>query len=110
MTPLPHGQLLAQLPPPGPTEAFDRLLTRPGLRIERIVSHGHASPPDFWYDQPEDEWVLLLAGSASIGFEDGREMHLGPGDWLTLPAHCRHRVLRSASPTVWVAIFAGSGA
>ena len=102
-----HGQLLAQLPPPGADEAVDLLLTTPGVRIERIVSHGHASPPGFWYDQPEDEWVLVVSGSASIGFEDGSEQHLGPGDWLTLPAHRRHRVLRTASPTVWLAVFVG---
>lgn len=106
MASLSLGRLLANLPPPGPAEAFDLLLARPGLRIERIVSHGHVSPPDFWYDQPEDEWVLVVAGSATLGFEDGSEHHLGPGDWLTLPAHRRHRVLRTASPTVWIAVFA----
>ena len=106
MTPARHGRLLAQLPPPGGAESFDALLARPGLRIERIVSHGHASPPGHWYDQAEDEWVMVVTGSATIGFEDGREVDLGPGDWLTLPAHCRHRVLRTAAPTVWVAVFA----
>jgi cupin 2 domain-containing protein len=88
-------------------EAFELLLSRPGLSIERIVSHGHASPPDFWYDQDEDEWVMVVAGRAAIGFEDGREVELGPGDWLSLPAHCRHRVLRTATPTVWLAVYAG---
>lgn len=104
---LPHGQLLAQIPSPGAEETFDLLVETPGIRIERIVSHGHASLPGFWYDQPEDEWVLVVSGSASIGFEDGTERHLGPGDWLALPAHCRHRVLRTATPTVWLAVFAG---
>jgi len=108
MTPLSHGRLLADLPPPGPAEAFERLLARPGLTIERIVSHAHASPPDFWYDQAEDEWVMVVAGRATLGFEDGRALELGPGDWLTLPAHCRHRVLRTADPTVWLAVFAAA--
>ena len=107
MTPLRHGRLLAALPPPGPDEAFEALFSRPGLRIERIVSHGHASPPDHWYDQTEDEWVMVVEGRATIGFDDGREVELGAGDWLTLPAHCRHRVLRTAAPTVWLAVFAG---
>jgi cupin 2 domain-containing protein len=102
-----HGHLLADIPPPGQAESFEQLLARPGLRIERIVSHGHASPPDFWYDQAEDEWVMVVAGSAAIGFEDGSEVELAAGDWLSLPAHCRHRVLRTAAPTVWLAVFAG---
>ena len=49
-------------------ERVDALLTRPGLRIERIVSRGQASPPGFWYDQAEGEWVLLLAGTARLRF------------------------------------------
>ena len=105
-----HGRLLADIPQPGSAEAFDTLLAQPGLRIERIVSHGHASPPGFWYDQTEDEWVMVLRGNAAIGFEDGREVELAAGDWVFLPAHCRHRVLRSAAPTVWLAVFAGADA
>jgi cupin 2 domain-containing protein len=109
MSALPRGNLLAPLPPAGTAEHVAALLARPGLRIERIVSHGQASPPDFWYDQAEDEWVLLLAGSATLALDDGTRVDLGPGDWLTLPAHCRHRVERTASPTVWLAVFAGGG-
>jgi cupin 2 domain-containing protein len=104
--PASQGNLFASLPGPQAEESFDLLLARPGLRIERIVSHGQASPPDFWYDQAEDEWVLLVAGSAAIGFPDGREVALAPGDWLSLPARCRHRVLRTAAPSVWLAVFA----
>lgn len=109
MTTPPTGNLLAPLPPAGLTEHVDRLLLTPGLRIERIVSHGQASPPDFWYDQTEDEWVLVLAGQGTLAFADGREITLGPGDWLTIPAHCRHRVVRTDNPTVWLAVFPGSG-
>lgn len=106
MSSLSHGRLLADLPPPGSAEAFESLLAWPGLKIERIVSRGTASPPDFWYDQAEDEWVMVVAGHATLGFEDGRELDLAPGDWISLPAHCRHRVLRTADPTVWLAVFA----
>ena len=62
------GNLLAPLPAAGPDEVVTALLTRPGLTVERIVSHGHASPPGFWYDQPQAEWVLVLAGAARIAF------------------------------------------
>lgn len=97
--------LFAQLPPPGHDEAFEPLLERPGLRLERIVSHGHATPPGEWYDQEQDEWVMVLAGTARLRIED--QVHdLGPGDSVLLPAHCRHRVERTDpdQPTVWLAL------
>ena len=87
---------------------MDALLTRPGLRIERIVSLGHASPPGFWYDQPEGEWVLLIAGAARLRFADETEARfLEPGDWLDIAPHRRHRVdwTDPAAATVWLAVF-----
>lgn len=102
---LPHGNLLAALPPASaPTESFEPLFAAGGVTIERIVSDGHASPPGFWYDQPHAEWVLLVQGAAVIGFADGRSHPMKPGDWLTIPAHCRHRVVSTAPRTVWLAV------
>jgi cupin 2 domain-containing protein len=98
--------LLAPLP--DAAERVDTLLTRPGLRIERIVSRGEASPPGFWYDQPKAEWVLVLAGAARLRFADETEARiLGPGDWVDIAPHRRHRVdwTDPAVPTVWLAIF-----
>ncbi|MDX9698914.1 MAG: cupin domain-containing protein, partial [Rhodocyclaceae bacterium] len=86
------GNLLAHLPPPGEDESFEILLDTPACRIERIVSHGHTSPPGFWYDQDGDEWVLLMQGQATLAFADGGEYRLTAGDWVHIPAHCRHRV------------------
>ncbi len=100
------GKLLADLPAPGAEEAFATLFSAPGCRIERIVSHGHASPPGFWYDQDEDEWVMLVQGAATLAFYDGRRLMLSAGDWVTIPAHCRHRVESTAPTTVWLAVFA----
>ena len=78
-----------------------------GPRIERIVSEGHVSPEGFWYDQGEPEWVALLQGTAELEFEDGRRHPMGAGDWLTIPAHERHRVAHTSSdpPCVWLAVF-----
>lgn len=100
------GRLLSALPAAGAGESFDELLRQGGVRIERIVSHGQASPPGFWYDQPQREWVLVLAGRGAVAFEDGTEVALGPGDWLDIPAHARHRVAWTdpAQPTVWLAV------
>ena len=100
--------LLALLPNAEATERVDTLLTRPGLRIERIVSRGQASPPGFWYDQGEGEWVVLLAGAARLRFADETEAHLlRSGDWIDIAPHRRHRVdwTDPATPTVWLAVF-----
>lgn len=78
------------------------------VRIERIVSRGHASPPGFWYDQAEHEWVLLLKGRAALRFESGdRLLEMGEGDFVDIPAHARHRVEWTAADTetVWLAVF-----
>ena len=82
-------------------------LTAPNVRIERIVSRGHASPPDFWYDQPQAEWVIVLAGSAAIAFDgEASPRTLRRGDHLHIPAHARHRVVWTDAnePTVWLAV------
>lgn len=77
------------------------------VRIERIVSRGQASPPGFWYDQAQAEWVLLLAGAAGIRFDgEAAPRALAPGDHLLIPAHVRHRVewTDAAQATVWLAV------
>ena len=88
-------------------ELLTTLAERPGVRIERIVSTGQASPPGFWYDQDWGEWVVLLSGAARLRFADEDEArYLGPGDWVDIPAHCRHRVEWTDldQPTVWLAV------
>lgn len=100
--------LLSDLPDAGATEVIEALLSAPGTRIERIVSHGQASPPGFWYDQDQAEFVLLLAGAARLRFADEAEPRvLTPGDWINIEAHRRHRVewTDPERPTVWLVIF-----
>lgn len=101
------GSLFAALPnTPLPDEVATVLVRGTGVRIERILSTGQTSPPGFWYDQDEHEWVAVLSGQASLRFQDESEpRHLNPGDWLFIPAHRRHRVDRTTSPTVWLAVF-----
>lgn len=80
------------------------------VRIERIVSTGHASPAGFWYDQDEHEWVVVLQGAARLRFADESEARpLGPGDHVLIPAHRKHRVEWTSpdEPTVWLAVFYG---
>jgi cupin 2 domain-containing protein len=105
--PLAHGSLLDRLPSLRAEEQVERLIDGPNIRIERIVSTGQASPPGFWYDQPDDEFVVLLSGAARLRFEaDDFVLDLEPGDWVEIPAHVRHRVesTQAEPPTVWLAV------
>ncbi len=101
------GNLFAGIPGTLAAEQLTALLTAANVRIERIVSRGHASPPDFWYDQPQAEWVIVLAGSAAIAFDgEASPRTLRCGDHLHIPAHARHRVVWTDAnePTVWLAV------
>lgn len=101
--------LFGDVPTVLPEELIQTLLSRSDLRIERIVSMGHASPDGFWYDQEESEWVLLLAGAARLRFEDQEPIDLTPGMFVDIPAHRRHRVewTEPGRPTIWLAIHYG---
>ncbi len=106
-----RGNLLAGLPAHQAEEHIERLVGGRGFRIERIVSTGQASPAGFWYDQPDDEFVVLLAGAARLRFEeDDRILDLTPGDWVETPAHVRHQVewTQAKPPTVWLAVHRGA--
>ena len=84
--------LFADLPTPLPDELCDTLLNVAGLRLERIVSHGHSCPEGFWYDQEESKWVLLIEGSARLQFEGEEPFQMTPGSFVNIPARKRHRV------------------
>lgn len=98
--------LLAGVPKHLHAELVETLAGSRGVRIERIVSRGHSSPEGFWYDQEEEEFVLLISGAAELEFEEGSEV-LNSGDWLLIPAHCRHRVKWTApdEATIWLAVY-----
>ncbi len=107
MTAAPAGNLLENIPNRLPDELFTAILTTAAFRVERIVSLGHASPEGFWYDQDQDEWVLVVEGAARIRFDGETEaVELKAGDYILIPAHRRHRVEWTAPDhrTVWLAI------
>lgn len=88
-------------------ESGEELLTlfeNAQAKIERIVSHAHPSPAGFWYDQEEDEWVIVLRGTATLEFAGGERVELREGDYLTIPRHLRHRVARTSAETIWLAV------
>jgi len=99
------AEALASTPDlPKLAEEFHVLHESSQVRIERIVSHSQASPPEFWYDQEDDEWVLLVRGEAVLEFEGGEEMRLQTGSYLLIPRHQKHRVQSTSKDAVWLAV------
>jgi len=98
--------ILEALPAEASTEITTELLAHSGVRIERIVSTGQATPADAPYIQAHDEWVLLVAGGAGLRIEADGDYVLRPGDCVLIPANRRHWVTWTAArePTVWLAI------
>ena len=101
------GNLLADLPSALADEEVATLAASGHMRLDRIVSTGQASPEGVWYDQAEAEWVVVLRGRARLRFEgEDADREFGPGDYVHIPAHARHRVAWTApdTPTVWLAL------
>jgi cupin 2 domain-containing protein len=101
------SNLFSNIPDKGNEEVFNSLVDKKNVKIERIISSGQSSPEGFWYDQEKDEWVILLSGSATLSFENEEQLcSLFPGDYIFIPAHCKHRVESTDkhSKTVWLAV------
>lgn len=101
------SNIFADIPEKLPEELFQCILKQDGVRIERIVSKGHITPPEKCYDQAWDEWVMLLEGQASLFFDqEQKRVSLKAGDYVFIPAHTLHRVEWTAPDinTVWLAI------
>ncbi|HLW66310.1 MAG TPA: cupin domain-containing protein [Gemmataceae bacterium] len=101
------SNIFANIPHDRLQELSETLVASDVVRIERIVSFGHISPPGFWYDQDTNEWVLLLQGAAELRFEDEAALvRLSTGDCCNIPAHRRHRVewTDMTKPTIWLAV------
>ena len=98
--------LLTDIPKDLPAEFFETLVNTDSVLVERIVSRGHTTAKNDWFDQDKNEFVVLLKGAARLEFEDGRLLTLGSGDWLRIAAHEKHRVVWTAKDvdTVWLAV------
>ena len=99
--------ILENIPAELPEELAEVLLEGASFRIERIVSYGHSSPEGCWYDQEQNEWVLVLQGHACLLFEGEEEpVFLSSGDYVNIPAHVKHRVewTDADQETVWLAV------
>jgi cupin 2 domain-containing protein len=74
------------------------------VKIERIVSRSHSSPPGFWYDPTEDEWAMVVRGTAALEFAAGEIVEMQEGDYVIIPRGVRHRVACTSANTVWLAV------
>ena len=101
------NNIFSDVPNEIPEEIFQTLIENKHIKIERIISAGHKSPKQGWYDQKDNEWVIVLRGHAKIEFESGDEHSLIAGDYLNIAAHCKHRVSWTAEDeeTIWLAVF-----
>lgn len=101
------ANIYSTLPAEFKDEIFEELISARNVRIERIISKGHSSPEQGWYDQAENEWVIVLEGAGTILFENGVEVNLKKGDYVNIASHARHKVTWTDpdNVTVWLAVF-----
>lgn len=97
--------LLQDIPADLKNEVFEVIAASETVKVERIISKGQVSTE--WYDQNQHEWVMVLQGSGELLFADGARVRLGVGDYLNIPAHCKHKVswTHPDEVTIWLAIF-----
>jgi len=103
-----NNNIFSSIPEDIPDEITEQIINSGTVRIERIISNGQSSPDNFWYDQDENEWVIVLQGQAEILFENELKIiSLKTGDFINIPAHAKHKVKRTAEnmATIWLAVF-----
>jgi len=100
------GNLFESLPEDISNEVFSDIVQGENIRIERIISKGHSSPESGWYDQNENEWVIVLKGEARLSFQNNNDVPLVAGSYLNIPAHTKHKVTWTTpnKETIWLAV------
>lgn len=102
-----YGNLFSNIPVLTMGELFEDVIVTDFTRIQRIISRGQSSPEGFWYDQAENELVIVLQGKGRLEFEDGERLDMDVGDFVAIPAHRKHRVdwTDPDTETIWLAVF-----
>ena len=98
--------IFKNIPTQLPKELFENIISKDGIKIQRIISKGHTTPVSEWYNQDNDEWVIVLQGEAILSFEDSNDVRLESGDYINIPAHTSHRVSWTTpdEETIWLAV------
>jgi len=102
------GNFFSNIPCHINDEVFETIFASDGCGIKRIISKGHQSPPNYWYDQERNEWVMVLKGAAALKFKNSKKIvEMMPGDYVQIPAHCKHRVEWTDPDveTIWLAVY-----
>ena len=101
------NNLFNQIPHNLEKEIFEQLIESNNVRIERIISKGHTSPESGWYEQEQNEWVMVVKGAAILSFADGHSVNLKEGDYLNIEAYKKHRVewTDPDTETIWLAVY-----
>ena len=101
------SNILKNIPTKIPNELFEEILSKNSIKIERIISKGHITPKDEWYNQENNEWVIVLQGEAILSFEDSDDVLLKSGDYINILAHTKHRVSWTIpnKETIWLVVF-----
>jgi len=88
-------------------EVLEQLVKSENITIERIISKGHKSPETGWYNQNQNEWVIVLQGKAIISFEEESAITLESGDYVNIKPHQKHKVIWTdpSIETIWLAVF-----
>jgi len=100
------GNIFETIPKEMDDEKFESLIESGAVKIERIISKGHTSPKEGWYDQDQDEWVIVLRGPATIMCENAEPINLSEGGYINIPAGTKHKVIWTDPEieTVWLAV------
>lgn len=101
------NNIFSQIPKDIPDEVFEEIINTNDCKIERIISKGHSTPNNYWYEQEKNEWVIVLKGYAHLLFEENDELIImKKGDYINIPAHKKHRVewTDPNKETIWLAV------
>jgi len=98
--------IFKNIPIPNEDEYFENIIKNDTLKIQKIVSHGHTSPKSGWYEAPNEEWIILLEGGATLSFQNGEDISLSIGDYINIPAHSKHKVswTKPECNTIWLVV------
>jgi|SRR3989338_454856 len=107
MSKLKNGNFFSKIPKSIPKELFETIVSSNDFKIEKIISKGHKTKKDYWYDQDNNESVLILNGSAELLFENEELIKMKEGEYIIIPAHKKHRVEKTdeKKETIWLTIF-----
>ena len=103
-----RGNIYENIPKRLPNELFSKILSKNNIRIDRIVSKKHITPKGKWYDQDNNEFVLLIKGNAELSFKKNkgiRKLKMSKGDYINIPSRLKHRVDKTDKETIWLTVF-----